>query len=245
MDSESRRAIVLRICVSWTSSKSPAACGIRAAGAAAAGRAPSRSRFTIRPPGPLPWRLARSSPCSLAMRRASGEVRTRPPGSTTAGAPAPRAGACGAGAPATFCCGGIEASPCASSFARGTGLAPAVSCAVATTFSGAGAPAAGAAAPPADATSASMFSSAAAMTPMREPTAAVLSSASSRLRSTPSPRATSSITALSVSTSARTSPLFTASPSFLSHFTSRPSSMVGESASMNTFVAMPGLSRGT
>jgi hypothetical protein len=46
------------------------------------------------------------------------------------------------------------------------------------------------------------------------------------------------MTALSVSTSARISPLFTASPSFLSHFTRRPSSIVGESASITTLVAM-------
>ena len=63
-------------------------------------------------------------------------------------------------------------------------------------------------------------------------------SATRRLRSTPSPRATSSMIALSVSTSAIGSPVFTASPSFFSHLTRRPSSIVGESASMNTFVAM-------
>src|SRR6185436_13830959 len=44
--------------------------------------------------------------------------------------------------------------------------------------------------------------------------------------------------ALSVSTSARGSPLFTASPSFLSHLTRRPSSIVGESASMKILVAI-------
>src|SRR5688572_28013179 len=83
-----------------------------------------------------------------------------------------------------------------------------------------------------------MFSSAPAMTPSSVPTGEESPSAASCLRSTPSPRATSSITALSVSTSASTSPLFTWSPSDLSHFTRRPSSIVGESASITTLVAM-------
>src|SRR5205823_5246707 len=48
----------------------------------------------------------------------------------------------------------------------------------------------------------------------------------------------SSMIALSVSTSPIGSPDLTASPSFLSHLTSRPSSIVGESASMNTLVAI-------
>jgi hypothetical protein len=34
------------------------------------------------------------------------------------------------------------------------------------------------------------------------------------------------------------SPVFTASPSFFTHFTRRPSSIVGESASITTLVAM-------
>jgi hypothetical protein len=44
--------------------------------------------------------------------------------------------------------------------------------------------------------------------------------------------------ALSVSTSASGSPDFTASPSFFNHLTRRPSSIVGESASMKIFVAI-------
>src|SRR5690606_34631722 len=43
---------------------------------------------------------------------------------------------------------------------------------------------------------------------------------------------------LSVSTSARTSPVATASPSAFFHSTRRPSSIVGESASITTLVAM-------
>ena len=59
------------------------------------------------------------------------------------------------------------------------------------------------------------------------------------LSSVPPARATSSITALSVSTSASTSPTATASPSFFFHSTSRPSSIVGDSASITTLVLMP------
>ncbi len=50
--------------------------------------------------------------------------------------------------------------------------------------------------------------------------------------------------ALSVSTSASVSPLLIASPSFLSHFTRRPSSIVGESASIITLVAMSCVAEG-
>src|SRR6266542_6886589 len=83
-----------------------------------------------------------------------------------------------------------------------------------------------------------MFSSGAAITAISVPTGDASPSAATSLRTTPSPRATSSITALSVSTSARTSPVFTASPSCFSHLTRRPSSIVGESASITTFVAI-------
>src|SRR6185503_1640000 len=70
------------------------------------------------------------------------------------------------------------------------------------------------------------------------PTGTVLPSGTMTLISCPSARATSSITALSVSTSARVSPVFTASPSCFVHLTRRPSSIVGDSASMWTLVAM-------
>jgi hypothetical protein len=83
-----------------------------------------------------------------------------------------------------------------------------------------------------------MFSSGAAITPTSVPTARDSPSPISRFRSTPSPRAASSMIALSVSTSASGSPVLTASPSFFSHLTRRPSSIVGESASMKTLVAI-------
>src|SRR3984893_8193909 len=56
--------------------------------------------------------------------------------------------------------------------------------------------------------------------------------------SVPSSTASTSIVALSVSISARTSPERTASPSFFSHFASLPCSIVGESAGMRMFVAI-------
>src|SRR3954469_11332838 len=54
----------------------------------------------------------------------------------------------------------------------------------------------------------------------------------------PSSIASTSIVALSVSISARTSPGFTGSPSFLSHFASLPCSIVGERAGIRMSVAM-------
>src|SRR6266851_1822458 len=75
------------------------------------------------------------------------------------------------------------------------------------------------------------------------PTGTVLPSGTTTLISWPSARATSSMMALSVSTSASVSPDFTASPSCFVHFTSRPSSIVGESASMWTLVAIGAYSR--
>ena len=83
-----------------------------------------------------------------------------------------------------------------------------------------------------------MSSPAAAMMPSSVPTGAAVPSATRCARSTPSARATSSMIALSVSTSATVSPVFTASPSALVHFMRRPSSIVGESASIVTFVAI-------
>src|ERR1041384_4753738 len=70
------------------------------------------------------------------------------------------------------------------------------------------------------------------------PTGTVMPSGTITFNSCPSARATSSMTALSVSTSASVSPDFTASPSCFVHFTRRPSSIVGDSASMWTLVAI-------
>src|SRR5579884_1075954 len=78
----SRRAIVFRTLVSGTCSTSP----LGAAGAAGRASAPSTSRATIRPSGPVPCSEARSMPRSRARRRASGDALTRPFAGDSAGA---------------------------------------------------------------------------------------------------------------------------------------------------------------
>src|SRR5512135_3730974 len=227
MDCTSRRAIDLRIWLSGTSAKgSPGAgagmgaggtgrsgAGARAvagAGTAAAGRAGravSRSRRTMRPSGPEPWTARRSSPCSCAIFRASGEALMRPDAGGAGAGAVDGGGAGGAG----FCdaCGaplGATAAPA---------LEPAPFPAAAGTVSP-GWP----------------------MSATGDDTVTVCPAATVWRNSTPPTRATSSITALSVSTSASTSPTATVSPSCFFHSTRRPSSMVGESASITTWVAM-------
>jgi hypothetical protein len=56
----------------------------------------------------------------------------------------------------------------------------------------------------------------------------------------PSSMASTSIVALSVSISARTSPDFTASPSLTSHFERLPSSIVGERAGIVMLIGIEG-----
>src|SRR5882757_605236 len=105
-----RRAITLRTAVCGTR-VSPgatntgcppdggAALGAAATTGAAAGAAPgladSTSALTMRPFGPLPLMVERSSPFSAATRLASGEAKMRPPLGAAAGF---AAGACAAGA---------------------------------------------------------------------------------------------------------------------------------------------------
>src|SRR6266700_2172648 len=105
-----RRAITLRTAVCGTRA-SPgatntgcppdggAALGAAAATGAARGGAPgladSTSALTMRPFGPLPLMVDRSSPFSAAMRLASGEAKMRPPLGAAAGF---AAGACAVGA---------------------------------------------------------------------------------------------------------------------------------------------------
>ena len=88
------------------------------------------------------------------------------------------------------------------------------------------------------------FSPGAPMYATTSPTGTVLPSGTRTFTRLPSARAISSITALSVSTSASVSPVFTGSPSFFVHLTRRPSSIVGESASMWTVVAIVSRGRG-
>src|SRR6185503_1782242 len=76
---------------------------------------------------------------------------------------------------------------------------------------------AGGAGADAEARRAEMSSSALAMAPIRAPTGALPPAGTRILRRTPTPRASISMLALSVSISARTSPTLTGSPSFLLH----------------------------
>ncbi len=91
-----------------------AAAGAEAAAGAAAGaeagaeaEAPSTSALTMRPCGPEPVKVVRSTPLSAAMRRASGEAKTR--------LPSPVAGAAGAGASVL----GASAAPASDAAAAG------------------------------------------------------------------------------------------------------------------------------
>src|SRR5438477_3117509 len=238
-----------RIGLSGRSSYSaPAAAGCatgRSAGAAATAAAAgavdaaSTSRRTMRPPGPLPWMSLRSTPDCAAIFLASGEAFTRPPSPLGCGTDAAATASCTRRLPgdsepvlgdglraagsSLFGCGGTAAGRSAM-----PGLAPLG--AFASLAAAAGAP------EPACATTAPMSSFSSAMTPINEPTGALLPAATRILRSTPEPNASISTSALSVSTSARMSPLWTRSPSFLSHLMTLPLSICSESLGITTFV---------
>ena len=83
-----------------------------------------------------------------------------------------------------------------------------------------------------------MSSSGSAMTPMSWPTGTVCPSSARTFLRTPLPNASSSISALSVSMEARTSPPWTRSPSFFSHWMTRPSVMASLSFGMMTWNGM-------
>src|SRR2546425_287681 len=83
-----------------------------------------------------------------------------------------------------------------------------------------------------------MSSSDSPITPIRVPDGTVVPSGTRILRSVPDANASRSITALSVSISASTSPLSTRSPSAFRHFTTTPSSIESVSLGMITRLAM-------
>ncbi len=130
------------------------------------------------------------------MRRAMGEAGIQP--DSAAGAAGTVGGGAGAAFASTF--GGAAG-------ADGAGAAPA----------GALASAFGAAAGAAPARSDEMSSSGSATMAISLPTGTMSPSATRIFRRTPEPKASSSISALSVSMDARTSPPWTRSPSFFSH----------------------------
>src|SRR5437764_13665017 len=85
-------------------------------------------------------------------------------------------------------------------------------------------------------TTALISSPSSAMTAMSVPTGALSPAETRILRSTPAPNASISTSALSVSTSARMSPLCTRSPSFLSHLMTLPLSICSDSFGITTLV---------
>ena len=204
IDSTRRLAIVFRIWVSGTSSKPASGRGGSGTAVILRSAASTTSRFTIRPPGPEPAIASSRRPFSSASRRARGEALIRSPGT--------------GGGSSTTVAGTVCPSP------SGTGGPPP---------SGGGGVSGGSVDPsPSAGIRSAISSSAPAITPITVPTAAVPPAPTRIVRRRPSPRATSSIVALSVSISARISPDETSSPSDLSHRTTWPSSIVGDSASM-------------
>src|SRR5579883_3951 len=204
-----------------------------AAGAAGARNPPpafacATSRAITRPCGPEPAMRAISMFASLASRRASGDAKMRP-----------WPLACGAGcawaAARTGCGGGAAVAACGCGAGAAAGFAGADGC-----DTGAAA-CAGAGAAPLPALDAAAFTS----SPSPASTAiswltgtSAVPSGTMIFASTPSSTASYSIVALSVSISARISPVLTRSPSFLSHLARLPFSIVGESAGMRMLIGM-------
>ena len=83
-----------------------------------------------------------------------------------------------------------------------------------------------------------MSSSGSAITAISAPALTVVPSLTSTRLSVPEANASRSITALSVSISAKTSPLPTTSPSRFFHFTTTPSSIVSVNFGMTTRLAI-------
>ena len=225
LDSTMRSAIFLRMALMGTTSPGrTAAAGAMTAGAGMAGAAAARvgaggspaagapapcfsrklmmSCLEMRPPRPVPGTCARLMLFSLAMRRTSGEERTRPPSSpgnsitsraAAAGAAAGLAAGAGAGAGAGLAAG------------DGAGALGA------SALAGAGGGAATTAAPSASITPTTVF------------TCTVVPSATLISLSTPAAGAGISASTLSVEISNRGSSRCTLSPGFFSHLVSVPS----------------------
>src|SRR5947209_7653879 len=197
--------------------RSAVGCGLRRSDLGRLPPAAITSSLTMRPSGPDPFSDARSTPISAARRLASGEALTpsccwpsSPPRSRGVGCEA-AGGASGAvcfGA-ADFCAGSRSSATCAVG-SGSFGLDPAAP----SFFGGASFAAGSAPASPIFATGAPIL----AGTPC-----------STRICSVPSASASRSNVALSDSTSARTSPVFTSSPLFFFHSTMVPSSILSDS----------------
>src|SRR5207247_5545644 len=201
--------------------------------------AASTSRRMIRPPGPVPRISRRSTPACAAIFLANGDAFTRPVatavGAVGAGMPtagALTAGAAGAGVDTTAGRrGGAGAGA-----ALGVGAAEGAERVLVRAEALPAAPTPAAAGAGADASTAAMSSPGSAMTPISVPTGAFSPAGTRTLRSTPAPNASISTSALSVSISARMSPPWIRSPSFLSHLMISPVSIASESSGMTTLV---------
>src|SRR5262245_15163757 len=182
-------------------------------------------------------------PRSVASRRASGDASTLPVAGAGAGAGAAGAGARLAAGAAAADAGACAAWPFAAAWA-GAGAGFAAGAGAGLAGAGAGAAAAGLALPAerafASSTSLPTSSPALPMIAIGVPTGTEAPSAIRRLSSTPSSNASKSITALSVSTSASTSPGETLSPSFFRHFCSTPIFIVSDSCGMSRIWATGG-----
>ena len=187
-----------------------------AAGAEAAEGPPafceSTSARRIRPPGPLPVIRARSRPFSAANFRASGEILDSPARTGPARGPP-------GGPPARVRRPGPDSGP--------------------------GQPPERARRPPGRLGEPRPREPAPSRPACRSrrgrrPAAPASPPGTKTARSVPSKKLSSSIVALSVSTSASMSPVWTASPSFFSHFTSVPTVMVSLSFGISMMLAMGG-----
>ena len=180
-------------------STSAVAAGSAGPVAVRAAMAASTSSLVMRPPGPVPVTVCRSTPCWLASRRSAGAARTlppeTPPETPPEAPPPPEAGAAGA-----VVAGG------------GVALAPGVACAADSAAAD-------------DASARSGVSPGAPIQPRTVPTGTSSSSATINCRTTPPAAASISTTDFSVSTSRMASPCATASPACFSQVTTRPTSM--------------------
>ena len=178
--------------------------------------AASTSARTMRPPGPEPWMFRVSIPLSWAIFLARGEIFTRPCG------PAPAGVGEGAGPTGTGCGAGAGVGAGATALAGAAAGAATLGALAGASTTSPGFPIAQRAAPIA----------------ICEPSGAKI------FTSVPSKNDSSSMVALSVSTSASMSPLFTASPSFFFHLTSVPTVMVSLSFGISMIWAIGRLGLG-
>src|SRR5437588_920448 len=245
------RRIAMVACVFDSSTPSTSSLGRatvwRSAGAGALGAAFERcapcwtavstSSFVMRPPGPDPVTRLRSTPCSSARRRATGETRCRSPSCCSAGRRITFSAACAAaptsvrssGPPCGYCSPPPASGPASCFFALvAIAFSACATCASALVACGLGASAAGAfpfcSGSPASGCpfGAAGFSACDEASPsppisaMTAPIGALSPSGTTILLSLPEAYASTSMLALSLSISTSGSPFLTSSPSFFS-----------------------------